>query len=953
MVYIQNVYGVGDGAGNLTPDSVNIQNKIAQTATYLFVFLYATEWTSFFSDMLSLTAAAGTTVRDNLRGAAFYLRVLNAVHDEIADILVPKLEHERTRDNELKDLVRRRDAKTIALSWQEILFEWRGKNSSLVAQCLAAVRRWVAWTDISLFINDPFLNILFELITPPQSTAQDDTTFVATETFTEILGKKMSAGDKLELIDVLKVRDVVSQLIESKGLRELRATPNYDTDLAEAVAKLVNNAMYDIIKALESVQDGEPTSIRGNAQLNTYLPYVLRFFSDEYDEICSTVIPCMTDLLALFRKKAKMNSTFCSENAGMLPPILNAVIAKMKYDDTSAWGNEDSQTDEAEFQELRKRLGVLQQAVASVNENLCLDTISNLVIEAFGKFQSQQGHIDWRDLDLAMHEMFLFGELSLKNGGQYSKGKPASPAAERLIGMMVKLVGSEIASFSHPAIQLQYMEICVRYYTFFEANPQLIAPVLEKFVQLVHHDHIRVQSRSWYLFHRFVKHVRQHIGDIAQTVIQALGGLLQIKAELPEITSDNGEFSSDENDQNASSKFTRQLYLYEAIGSICSAHTVPVNNQVLYVRSIITPLYSDLEAHLGPAKIGDERATLQVHHLIMAFGTLARGFSDWTPGSTASSTPPAKIVSDEFMKGAEATLVALETLSSAFDVRTAARFALSRFIAVLGNHLLPQLPRWIDGLLSQTSSKEEMALFLRLLDQIVFGFKSEIFDVLNTLLTPFLQRVFLGIGEAAAGTDDEIQLAELKREYLNFLLVILNNNLERVLVSETNQLAFEAVINMIEHLAKDVTDFAAAKLALFILTRMVETWGGPDVQSPSTSHGNNITNITPQPTLPGFDRFMMTRFSPLCWALPTNLDFPSKDAQAKIVLGEAAGLQKAIYLKTGQEYVTWLRNVELRDMGMDAGIMEEYLRALCNFDLKGFRQFFQALVQKSINARKV
>lgn len=323
----------------------------------------------------------------------------------------------------------------------------------------------------------------------------------------------------------------------------------------------------------------------------------------------------------------------------------------------------------------------------------------------------------------------------------------------------------------------------MRYYTFFEANPQLIAPVLEKFVQLVHHNHVRVQSRSWYLFHHFVKHVRQHIGDIAQTVIQALGGLLQIKAELPEVISDNGEFSSDENEQNANSKFTSQLYLYEAVGSICSAHAVPVENQVLYVRSIITPLYSDLEAHLGPAKIGDERATLQVHHLIMAFGTLARGFSDSSSGS--STPPPAKIVSDEFIKAAEATLVALETLSSVFDVRTAARFALSRFIAVLGNHLLPQLPRWIDGLLSQTSSKEEIAFFLRLLDQIVFGFKLEIFDVLNTLLTPFLQKVFLGIGEAAAGTDDEIQLAELKREYLGFLLVILNNNLERVLVSES------------------------------------------------------------------------------------------------------------------------------------------------------------------------
>lgn len=448
MIYIQNVYGAGNSGGNLTPDSVNIQNKIAQTATYLFVSLYATDWTTFFNDMLSLTATAGTTIRDNLRGATFYLRVLNAVHDEIADILVPKLPHERTMDNNLKDLVRQRDAKLIALSWQEILLEWKGKNAPLVAQCLAAVRRWVAWTDISLVVNDPFLNILFQLVTPPQSPTQDDTTFVATETFTEILGKKMAASDKLELIDVLKVRDVVSQLIESKGLRELRATPNYDTDLAEAVAKLVNNAMYDIIRALESVQDGTPTSVRGNSQLNTYLPYVLRFFSDEYDEICSTVIPCMTDLLALFRKKAKMNSTFCSENSGMLPPILNAVIAKMKYDDTSAWGNEDSQTDEAEFQELRKRLGVLQQAVASVNEDLCIQTISTLVMEAFQKFQSQQGHIDWRDVDLAMHEMFLFGEFGLKNGAQYSKGKPVSPAAELLIGMMAKLVGSGMLQFA-------------------------------------------------------------------------------------------------------------------------------------------------------------------------------------------------------------------------------------------------------------------------------------------------------------------------------------------------------------------------------------------------------------------------------------------------------------------------------------------------------------------------
>ena len=330
------------------------------------------------------------------------------------------------------------------------------------------------------------------------------------------------------------------------------------------------------------------------------------------------------------------------------------------------------------------------------------------------------------------------------------------------------------------------MEICVRYYTFFEANAQFVNRALENFVTFVHHDHVKVRTRSWYLFHRFVKHLRQHIGDIAETVIRALGDLLPIKAELPDEASDNDDMSSDENEQTASARFTSQLYLYEAVGSICSIHAVPISNQVLYVRSVIAPLFTDLETHLGQAKVGDGRAALQVHHLIMALGTLARGFSDWSPASTSpTSHPPAKEVSEEFTQTSEAILVALETLSSSFDIRTAARFAFSRLIGVLGSRILPQLPRWIDGLLSQASSKDETALFLRLLDQVVFGFKSEIFEILNTLLTPFLQRVFTGIGEPAAGTDDEIQLAELKREYLTFLLVILNNDLASVLISES------------------------------------------------------------------------------------------------------------------------------------------------------------------------
>lgn len=328
----------------------------------------------------------------------------------------------------------------------------------------------------------------------------------------------------------------------------------------------------------------------------------------------------------------------------------------------------------------------------------------------------------------------------------------------------------------------------MRYSSFFEHHTHLIPGVLENFLQLVHHPVKRVRTRSWYLFQRLVKLLKPHIGNVAQTVIEALGDLLVIQAEVPEDGADGDDMSSEDHEASADAVFNSQLYLFEAVGIICSTAVVPPEKQVLYAQSVMNPIFLDMEKNLGAAKSNDERALLQMHHDIMALGTLARGFSDWMPGSSTPATPPAPEVSEAFGQVSEATLVALESLKTSFNVRTAARFAFSRLIGVLGSRILPQLPRWIDGLLTQTSSKDEMALFLRLLDQVIFGFKGEIYGILDTLLTPFLQRVFAGIARPTTGTDDEIQLAELKREYVNFLLAVLNNDLGSVIVSQSKYL---------------------------------------------------------------------------------------------------------------------------------------------------------------------
>jgi len=338
---------------------------------------------------------------------------------------------------------------------------------------------------------------------------------------------------------------------------------------------------------------------------------------------------------------------------------------------------------------------------------------------------------------------------------------------------------------------------------------------------------------------------------------------------------------------------------------------------------------------------------LQIHHDIMALGTLVRGYSDSSPGSTSTKNMPAREVQVAFGPAAEATLVALESVNASFNIRTAARFTFSRLIAVLGSEILPTLRRWIDGLLVEKSSRDEIALFLRLLDQVIFGFKNDISTFLDSLFTGLLQRVFSSLSLTTEGTDDEIQLAELKREYLNFLLVLLSNDLGSVIVSTTNQPLFETVVSTIEHFTKDVEDFPTAKMAFQVFGKMCSVWGGPDVV-PAAGQTNGVTK-QPQPTLPGLDRFMITRLSPLCWVLPTNPAFNGKDAQARQVLGEAANLQKVIYTKTGPEYVSWLRDNELRATGMNDAMINEYLGKLTVLDQKGFRNFFQNFVSRARN----
>ena len=135
---------------------------------------------------------------------------------------------------------------------------------------------------------------------------------------------------------------------------------------------------------------------------------------------------------------------------------------------------------------------------------------------------------------------------------------------------------------------------------------------------------------------------------------------------------------------------------------------------------------------------------------------------------------------------------------------------------------------------------------------------------------------------------------------------------------------------------------------------MISAWGGPDKVGPGATVAP-ASPVTTQTPLPGFDNYVVERFSPLAWSVPTSSGFNSKDAQARQVLHEAANLQTEIIKKIGEPYVERLRS-DLGGMGVGSEGVEQYLQMLAGAVAvpkkeKEWRNFFTQFVDRMLSAR--
>ncbi|KAF9294429.1 pre-tRNA nuclear export protein [Mortierella antarctica] len=1004
--HIQREY-VKDGVDdNLSPEPAYIKNKFAHAVALLFRQMYLKSWTTFFSEMLAMIAPLpGSVGKSNIKMVDMFIRILKAIDEEVVNPLSHRFttKEQNALNIAIKDRMREQDVPLLANAWYELLNEYKDRRPEFGEQLLVIIGQYVSWIDISLIANERFMSLIYNiLLTNPIRDC-------AAVCLTDIVKKGMKPLDKLQLIGFLGMVDVLKQV-------EL---PD-DWEFRHRISRLVNNLGLQLCQIWQDTNPQANSSYPPEANLTAYnhisrlLPFLLRFLQDDDDNVCEATFGFLREILNIFKTVKKASGNLSQDQKAFLRQILQAIVMKMKYRQDMEWFcvaiaggqesvgtlGEDSIDDEEllEFLELRRELKRFYDQIAALSASLTTTFLHSAVTTTLTTFANEKatgaaGSLDWKDLELTLYLLYLYGE-AIKgvpqfavvapsvgaNGGKIvhpvpHAGAPLTPLGECLFEMCK----SGVSAFPHPSVSANFFEIACRYTNFFDVRPDCIPDVLEAFVDArgLHHPIASNRTRAWYLFWRFVKELKVKLNPYVETVLNSIQDVLTVEATLPPSLSPDFDLSTFKDPM-----FETKTYVFEAVGLLISQESIPAQQQFEYLSVVVNPFLTEIQKSLeacrsiqassngaiggnvavgaGTSQHNDMELVWTLHHRLMALGSVAKGFPDIlakkTPGGAlaAAAAGSAGPCGQIFKQVAEITLVALETLSRFQVIRSASRFTFGRLINCLGQDIQPYLPTLITGLLQECSIME-LVEFLPFMGQVAHKFKTTITSILNGLFFPLVQKVFFFLNQVPNGTDEAMALVELRKSYLAFLMGLFSSELEDVFITEGNGQHLNLILQSVLHYAQDLSDVPVSRMAFGIILKAVNSWGsqgetpGSTVAPLANGKAPLANGTAPKSKLeaPGFYQFMYEHILRITFEVPMKSNFDLADGQSMLVLGEISGLQKAMCLKQGEGFLNYLSQVYLPSMNCPPDLAQEYCQALQQLDAKQFKKYFQSFIQKS------
>jgi len=889
-----------------TNEKPYIKNKLAQAIVQIFKIQYPENWPTFFDDLIALVEQSMSTPRSDLI-IDFFLRICATIDEEVVSLLINRSNNELQKNTFIKDTMREGAVMKLVEYWFKILMANCQTNPGIANRCLNIIGQYVMWIDIKLIITDAFMSALYQFMNV------ENLRMAATECLCSIISKGMRPLEKLQLIQLLNIPNLLGQL-------------KFDDDIEfeEQIAKLINLLGVELTSICDEVKDIPEAKTMAYSYIQVLFPYMLKLLANEYDDTSSALFPFVTAYTNLLKQQKKVNFADIPNFQQDILELLKVIISKMKYDEDIEFSFGEDE-DEALFVEMRKTLKVFYDAIFAIEENISTQTVFSVICSTFDRINIEKVDgsnvslnssisASWSEAELALYLIYIFGE-SKRSTLNYEPGSV-------FYQMIEKMFQSNVIYYPHNSIPIMYFEIISRYTNFFDIHNQFIPNVLEAFVcsRGLHNSEIIIKTRLNYLFCRFVKSMKPKLVPYVQTVLTNIQTLLIIQPTPVTLNNLNSQSYND-------------LYLFEAVGMLISLEAIPLEQQSEYLGTIIQPMLNTIEEVMSKSLYQMDtpknmQFTHQLNHIIHAIGSIGHGFPNINLLQGGIIPPWIAI----YNKTLESIVVVLERLSDQSSIRESIRYILQRLIPCMGNEIIKFIiPMMNGGLLTKCAKNELSSLLSSFFDLLIHKFKNNSLPIMNDLLYPIVERVFIFLNQPANGTDDIISMFELRRAYMNFLGTIFTSSLQNILISENNNRHLPMIMESVVHCARDSADVQSQKAALSVLAKMVNVWGGL----------NDTTSI------PGFADFIYQQIVTIIFEIVMKEDFNLQSADTLIILNEISNLHLTILQKQGVKYAEYLLSYFFPSINCPSQAASDFVNAMQNSDKKTFskyiKKFFQAM----------
>ncbi|KAH6581998.1 hypothetical protein BASA50_000428 [Batrachochytrium salamandrivorans] len=986
MLLQQSIWGLLQPYHTDSGRPIFLKNKLSVVIVLLFKAQYPVEWPTFFEQLFSLLSSSGTQRSMILA----FLHICIIIDEEVVCQYVPRMPDDVVRNNSIKDWMREGPVERLTKTWLELLRSNYMTDAEITNTCIGLFGAYASWADINLIIQPEFVEALLGFL------SMSELRIAACECISEIVGKGMKVADKLKLLQLLRLPAVIGTF-ESGSV-----------EFDEQAAKLVNSIGMELCHCC---QEGQSSLEREQSLvvLQQLFPFLITYLANEYDDTVSALLPFVQSLLLLM-KRIK-GPTVTQEQREFLIQLLQVLIIKMKFlEDEEYKLGADAGESEALFSDLRKSFKSLLESIASIDDALFVSCISSTVLHNFELLvqgtqvgKAPQDAINWPDIEVSLHLLHIFIEAKpFKASPIYIlESGDLSPLGQ----MLSRLFESDVAAYPHISISILYFEILVRYSQFFEQCPQYLPQALNAFVGTrgLHHSNISVRLRLNYLFLRFTKHLRQHIGPYVEGILSSISDLIVIaRRQVVSGTSNGGNPTSQQQESTAadgSMAFDSQLYLFECVGHLISAEAVDTQKRLVLLKNVLSPIIYTIESHLQQSTEKnevDEQTIILLADTTVAIGSVSKGFPDYSGDSLASGSstgpsaqpsPPKRAMDAQLIQIFQEVLcrilLVLQRFSDNSLIREACRSSLQCMVGCVGPVILDHLPMFLSsGLLSSTTATE-LIDFLPFIGLMIYKFKFSIVDILIELWSPLRDKIFIFLNQQAVGTDDLIQQLALRRSYLTMLSALFNSEMQVVLTCPVNVVYLNTTLQSILLCLDERSDVTVHKLVFSLFSKMVYCWAGTEATandavpistqdalnrnqgaladgtlfnkdaslSKTSTTGNVASNLRSRDAslkrapLNGFNQFFLESILPAMFELPLRPNFNPLDGQALVLFGDIATLHKTAVDILGMEYINYIGKSYLPSRGCPDETAQLFTSNLLNLDKKELKKYLQTFVR--------